>query len=425
MKKILARYLNNDLGIVTHILFVIAAASGLFTFNGASLDAVTFAEKARASVFALAGASAIFLFWHYVISILPGLTKAWERALALIITLLWCVLIFFLSSAFNVAGLAGREALELHVSRHVSGIETTLDDQFRESLLIEGVMSDLRIEIERYKEAAKQESDNGIYSGIAGPGAVVNALNGIRGRLSDLLDEAEEFTKKTEALSTSAMTRLETIRKIASSGNPLPRRMRDMAKESDHLRADLAQMDARNFAESITRTLDALPREVDMQTNLSANAENARRQKAALDKVREDVAASAAVLGAFIDKATALPPPQIEAFEKISAVRAVGLYWQNYIPFWAGGVALDIAPLAVVLFLMIGMASRPNEELARIRMLNMTVEEVIRANLSQEAWRRMGLDVDSLTGLMRDITGKERHERNLTHVDRDSKGDQG
>lgn len=408
MKQVLARYLRNDHGIVTHILFVIAASSGLFTFNGASLDADSFTEEARASVFALAGASAIFLFWHYVISILPGLRRRWEKSLALIITLLWCVLIFFLSSAFNVAGLAGREALELHLSRYVASLEEALDAQFRQSLLIEGVASDLRLEIARYEEAVGLEFNKGVYSGQPGPGAVVNALTGIQGRLEGLLEEADEFTKETERLSGSAKTRLETIRKIATSGNPLSRRQRDIAKESDQLRLDLAQMDARNLAESISRTLEALPREVDLQSQFSRNAAVAKNQRAALEKVREDIVTSGNVLGDFIDKATALPPPQVIAFEKISAVRAVMVYWENYLPFWAGGVALDIAPLAVVLFLMIGFASKKNEEIARLRMLNMTVEDVIRANLNQQALRRMGIDVDSLAHLNKEILGTDK-----------------
>ena len=89
------------------------------------------------------------------------------------------------------------------------------------------------------------------------------------------------------------------------------------------------------------------------------------------------------------------------------------------IPFWP--VPLTMQTLVV---LMIGMASRPNEELARIRMLNMSVEDVIRGKLNEEALRRVGIDIRSLEGLNRDILGVDQHERRVGYGDPDTKEDQ-
>ena len=407
MKKLIARYRNGDKGVAAPILVVLAAASALFTYSGASLDAETFLEKARATVFALGGASAIFLFWWYVLDIVPELRAFWQKTIALTFVLLGCSLFFWLSSAFNVAGLAGREALELHLSRYVGGLEDTLDAQFRHALIIEGVAADIRIEIARYDAAAKDEFDNGTYSGEPGPGAVFNALTRIRDRLIILLEEADTFAAEAEKQRGEAQGRLEKIRAIASSSYTLSRRMRDIAKESDLLRTGFARMDAGNLAESVSRTLDALPREVRLQANFSKNADVARRQKEALARVGEDIDHSGRVLGDFVLKQAASPAPSVKAFEKISAVRAVVLYWDNYIPFWAGGIALDIAPLAVVVFMMIGINAHSKPELVQGAIESMTGTDLLRAKMFEEVYRRASLDSESLKAINQRLLGKE------------------
>lgn len=407
MKQLIAAYQKDDLGTFMKMLAVLAAASALFTYSGASLDAETFLGKARATVLAIGGATAIYMFWKIALRVVPEMRSPKQKTIALSIVGLGCSLIFWLSSAFNVAGLAGEEALELHLSRYVAGLEDAVDAQFRHALLIESVAADIRVEIARYEAAAEDEFKSGTYSGSNGPGAVVNALGGIKGRLLSLRDEADNFIASLGKHRTQAQTRLETIRKIATSGKPLLRRMRDIATESDLLRSDLAQMDARNMAESVSRTLEALPREVTLHASFSKNSNVAQRQKRALEHVREDIEQSAGVLGAFISSATTSAPPGVKAFEKVSAVRAVVIHWENYLPFWAGGIALDIAPLALVVFLMIAMNTKSKAELAHSDIMMVRIEDLIRAKLGEEALGQMGIDPESLKAINNGILGRE------------------
>lgn len=399
MNRFLADYLKDRMGVTIAILFVLAAASGMFTYNGASLDAETFLEKARATVFALAGSSAIYLFWSYVLKIVPNLKEAWHIILAMIVTLIWCVLIFFISSSFNVTAFAGKEALELHLSRYVGELEVVVDEQFRGARIVESVAADLRMEAARWDEAAKKEYETGFYSGSPGPGAVHNSLVMIHSRMTGLEAEANAFLDNVEALSESAKGRLERIRQIANSGKALERRTRDIAKESDALRLELAQMDSRNLSESISRTIQALPGEIDMQTVLSANSATARRQRASLDKLRAEISRTALALREFVSASSAEPAARMAAFEKMTPGRAVQVYWQNFTPFWAGGIALDIAPLAVVIYLMIGLLSKNSGQIAQGLLGNMTLIELIRAKAGEDALRRAGIDPQSLQSL--------------------------
>lgn len=421
MNKILADFRAGKLGPITAVLSVIAIATTMFTYNGASIDAVTFLEKARATVFAIAGGSVIWLFWEYTIRIVPNLKGKWSRSGALGVAAAFCAMIFFISSSFNVTAFAGKAALDLHLSRFVGQLEETFADQYRQSLIIEGAASDIRMEAARYGEAAQREIKSGFYSGNPGPGAVVNALVMIQNRLLELEDEANTFLSEVDALNASVQTRLEKIRKIASSDKPLNRRMRVIAKESDALRSDFAQMDSHNLSESIARTLRALPGEVDMQTSFSANSATARRQKTALDKVRNELSRTSLALDEFMSVSSAEPVVRIAAFEKMTPGRAVQVYWKNFIPFWAGGIALDMAPLAIVLYLMIGLSSKTPAQLARMAQLNMTLEEIARGKLSEDALRRMGIDPDSLQSLNDDILGRGSDDKKSND---DDKGDE-
>ena len=407
MDRLLAAYRKGDLKIVRKILFVLAAASALFTYGGASLDALTFVEKARSTVFAIASGCAIYLIWDFAINIVPELLEPWKKALSLVVILCWCVIFFFLSSSFNAAWLKGRDAQELHQSRYVEGMGDVLDATFTRALSVESVSSDLRLEAARYKTAAEQEFKIGLYSGKPGPGAVFNALGAIQKRLIDLDDEVADFIERSGALNEQARHRLETVRKIATSSKSTIKRMRDIETESDALRANLARMDSGNLTASIARTLESLPGEVDLQTVYSSNRQLAKRQRQALDKVRADIERTSGKLRAFIDTSNAQNAPRLPAFEKMTAVQAVKHHWESFIPFWAGSIALDIAPLGVVIFLMIGMSARSREELAWNDIMQLTLEDVARSKMGSEAQRLIGIDSESANSINRKLLGRE------------------
>ena len=352
--------------------------------------------------------SGIFLFWDIALKVLPSLKTRPEKVLALANTLCGCALIFFLSCVFNVAGMTGKDALEKHVSVYVGSLEEVVDERFRQSQLVDGLGVDVRGEAIRYKRAAESEFTSGVYSGQGSKGAVFNALNSIGGRLERVADETDKFTRERERLGRHARSQLEKIRKIASSDKPLNERMRQIARESDELRADLVRMDPRQLAESVARTLDALPGEVDLQSDFSGNAQVAEQQEAALTKIREDIERSSDKLGSFIEKATSNDVPQIKSFDQIRAVRAVIVYWQNYIPFWVGGIVLDIAPLAVVFFLMIAVNARTPQEIAITRILGLRVRDLVDAQVAAGAIRSGAADPAMLKAIFRFLLGEEK-----------------
>ncbi|MEO1660115.1 MAG: hypothetical protein AAFR51_03945 [Pseudomonadota bacterium] len=373
-----------------------AFATAFFSFRGVSLDALTFMQKAGASVFAIASGMAIYMIWHTVLNTLPQLQRKKDKVLASITLGVCCVLIFWLSSAFNVAGLAGKDAREVHLARYVAELEQSTSEGFESAQLIRGLLPDLRQEAAAYSSRKDLEFSQGIYSGGPGPGAVHSALSGIEGRLLSLVDEAERYSTQSEALNTSVKQRMDQVREIRTSTRPYAIRFRDIGGEVEQIRSDLAKMEVQVFAGSVKRTLENLPREVDVQANYSANVDVAKRQRTALDRVRADISQTTKVLAEFIQQANDASVGHIEALEPISAVKAVVIYADNYPAHWAGGIALDLAPLAIVIFTMIALGEKKPEELAISHGLNLSVSELADAMQSMEYLRRFGVGRDIL-----------------------------
>lgn len=409
MEKLIADYVAGRTALITRLLFIIAASSALFTFKGASIDAEGFSDVTQASVFAIAGGAAIFGFWHVILKIIPQLSTPGSRALAYALSIPFLVLIVCLSGFLNVAGLAGEEALEVHIAEYINVAERRVDDVFQSAMIVSGVSADIRSEISRYELAAASELNSGAYSGSIGPGAVVNALNAIRGRFITLSHESDEYLSQAESLGEKARARLEKIRKIASSGKALHIRTRDISRESDALRADLARMDVSNFAEALERMLSALPREVGLQANFSANPAVAERQHAALNKVRDDIEFSGRKMSGFLQGVSASPAIKVEGFERISAVKAVLVYWDNFLPYWAGGIALDLFPMAIVIFLSIAISSRTSHDLALIRIMNRRVGDVLDLKVIEDAVRQSRSEPRTIDSLREHMLGLEHH----------------
>ena len=405
--RFIANYLKGDLGFITHILTVLCVATAFFTYRGASIEAETFLQKSAASIFALASGCAIYLFWHVTLLIVPGLKRIWQKIAACITVFFGCVMIFWLSSAFNVTGLAGGRALELHMSRYPGTLEQVLDKQFQHVLLIEGIVTDLRMEIARYDAAAKDEFNKGTYSGTPGPGVVVWAFEGLKKRLEGLAGEAEGFSKDVRKFRSKAQSRLEAMRKLMTSQAPLSQRMAGMERESDQLRSDIAQMGGAKFVQAVKRTLDALPQEVDLQSKFSANANTAARQKEALAKVRADVERTTKIMTAFLDQVMATSTQDIPPFEHVSAIRAVILYWPHFLPFWAGGLGVDIAPLFLVIFLVIALSTKTPAELVRLRIMNATTEDLLHNKVATDLLQRSAIDPKTLKALLDEIMGQD------------------
>ncbi len=423
MNKFLADVMEEHMRTIGICIFILSIMSGFFSYNGASIEADTYDEKSSAMILAIATGVAIFVLWFCAFKMVPYLASLRAKIAGLSVVFMFCIGIFFMSTGLNVAGLVRESALEKHVSSYVNGLEDAVDAQFRDALLIEGVVTDIRGEFARYESAIKSEKQHGAYSGTKGNGAVVNALTAIKGRFKTLEDEADTFLETANTLNAQVLTRLGKIRKIVGSGQSLKYRKRMIAKESNAMRSELARMDVRHFAASVVRTLEALPGEVDIQSIFSKNKQVAEHQRVALEKVRADIETSFKRLSGFIEAATANEGVQVQAFEDMTVVRSVEVYWFYYLPFWFAGAAIDFTPLFILLLLMVGLGSKTKEELALIRILEAKRKHDLDALIYDQIKRGAGIRPDTIEETMKLMLGHQNNETkgNNSHQNRPSK----
>lgn len=321
-------------------------------------------------------------------------------------TSLWVVIVFWLSCALNVTGMRGHDAMEMHLSNYVEQAESTLEARQSAGLLIDSVSADIRLESARYRLAAKNELRSGNYTGSPGRGDVMNALNAIAKRLEDFLKEAKAYEKRVSAGIQSAQTKLDRMRQIATDEASLEERLRLMARASNSLRQDLTQLDHRPLAEALQRVLTGLPREVDTHVKLSANPDLARRQRAALDRIEQDILQTTAVLNAFIEESLSEERRDLATLEDMTPYKAVLAYWDHYIPFWAAGIGLDMLPLIVILFSLLSLSSKTPSELAYRQITQMSIGDYMLAVMGGEALRRVGMSPEAMQEMIDQMQGK-------------------
>jgi len=381
---------TGNLKFIKPSLAVLAIASGFFTFKGAALGAETFGEKGMATVFAVASSVAIYTFWNVVTKSAREWETLKDKMLGTSTVIGGMAFIIALSSTYNVAGIDRGAALEHHNHEYIGELSDSLDLGFQDTQFLEGVAAELRQGILRFERLAKDEIENGTISGRPGKGAVSDALFGIAERLRELLSEVQTFQQQAITLSASSRTRLENIRQIQLSSKPLAQRTREIESQSDALRNELARMDSNGLSEAIQRTLSSLHREVDLRANFSADNTIRARQEAALERVRDEIQQTTGTLAGFVTSANADGDQiGIRAFKGISPTKAVLKYWDQILPQWAGGIALDATPFAILIFMLISMGSRPMSTIHIEEVLGTSVRKVMQVK-QLEHWLRTG-----------------------------------
>lgn len=392
MTSALLRFIQRQMAAFDPFLIVLATASGFFSYQSMALYADDLMSHAQAMIFACGIGSGLFMIWKAIFYIALAIEEMRSRLIALLIIITLAVPLFLISGIQNSVGMVGEEPLEIHLSSYAPRLATSSRAIFETALSIESVETSIRSERARMERARKSELRHGAYSGKVGDGAVTRAFKGVEGRLTDLEKEIALYRAHVEASQSRVLERLELIRTIASSPASLEERMQTMARESDKIRTELARMDIAKISSSVERTLSALPREVEIQSIFSKDPQVAASQQRALNKVRDDIQHTITSLNGFL---SALEIPDLDAisFQEIKPVRALFLYWQDFITLWVAGIALDLAPLPVLLIMMVGVHSSTAEELARTRRGSMSFDDVLDAldNLSDGEHRNIPL----------------------------------
>ncbi len=386
------RFVRECRGLTKSILLILSAVSGYFTYLGAALvlDAggIDWHSRASAAVFAIGVAAGIYLFWNYALYIVPGLPSRRTRALGMAITALGCLFLVSLSSWLNVTALAGAGALEVHMSRALSAFEETLAASYDRGRRIEQLVPDLDMEAGRFERLAGEEIRHGTLSGVPGRGTVSETLNGAAVQLRALAEQIRQGLARSETLAAQGRESLNRLRAVLGSAQSAAKRMDGFAGEANHLRALLAELAAQDLAGSVARKAVFLPETMGSRALSRRSKRVAKAQGSSLEAIRQDLASTGEALARAAQDIASLPEVAAPVFERPSVVTAVLHYSGSFVPYWAGGVSLDLLPTLLILFLMLVFTSRDGPDGPGSRIDNLTVRELREAHEAMEELKK-------------------------------------
>ena len=176
-----ARELQGHLGFLDSItgtaLGVLAVASGIYTYLGVSslLDDNGALSVFAALAYSVAVSVGIFVFWSYMMRLLPAVRTAGAKIGLTLSMILGSLAIIAMSSWLNAAALAGAAAVEQHLATTVQDYQTALEraDQITQSA--QSLERDVARTRQSFSDLAEQEA-TGQLSGFAGQGAVFRLL---------------------------------------------------------------------------------------------------------------------------------------------------------------------------------------------------------------------------------------------------------
>lgn len=335
-------------------LGVLAVASGIYTYLGVSslLDDNGAMSAFAAIAYSVAVSVGIFVFWSYMIRLFPAVRGARARVGLLCAMGLGSVAIIAMSSWLNAAALAGSAAVEQHLAKTVQDYQVSLERAHEIALSAQGLERDVARVRQSFEDLSEQEA-TGNLSGLAGRGAVFRVLRQKSSELAGLEAQIASQTPLVEGAFTEGNAILSRMRALTVEAGPVEARSVEFSEQAVRLAGLITQMRQLSVASLVERAAQDLAASV-VLPELDGRSEQIRNdQSATIISVLEVLAQRAQTLERAAQAVQDLPAPPETTYTPISSADAVILYARNFIPSWAGAIAIDLLPAVLVFILAI------------------------------------------------------------------------
>ena len=335
-------------------LGVLAVGSGIYTYLGVTglLEKTGALSFFAAVAYSVAVSVGIFVFWSYMLRLFPAMTRAGARLGLFGAMVVGSLAIVAMSSWLNAAALAGSAAVEQHLARTVQDYQAALERANANAVAAQGLGRDIARARASFEDLSEQERA-GELSGVGGQGAVYRLLT----------QKAQEL----QALEGQIAAQEPAIGEAFEQGNDILSRMRGLiaeqgsveirsvsfAEQSVRLAGVIAKLRQLSVAPLVARAAEDLRASV-ILPELDGRSANVRdAQSATMRSVLTALDTRAQSLADAADEVLRLPPPQETTYTPISTADAVIRYAENFMPSWAGAIAIDLLPGVLVLILAI------------------------------------------------------------------------
>lgn len=335
-------------------LGVLAVASGIYTYLGVSslLDDNGAMSAFAAIAYSVAVSVGIFVFWSYMLRLFPAVRSARARTGLLGAMALGSVAIVAMSSWLNAAALAGSAAVEQHLAKTVQEYQSSLERAHEVALSAQALERDVSRVRQSFEDLSEQEA-TGNLSGLAGRGAVFRVLRQKAAELTALESQIASQTPLVEQAFAEGNQILSRMRALTVEQGPVEARAVEFSEQAVRLAGLITQMRQLSVAPLVERAAQDLAASVVLPELDASNAADRGAQGATITSVLEVLAQRANTLERAAQAVMALPPAAETTYTPISSADAVILYARNFVPSWAGAIAIDLLPAVLVFILAI------------------------------------------------------------------------
>ncbi|WP_145108657.1 hypothetical protein [Rhodobacter sediminicola] len=339
-------------------LGVLAAASGIYTYLGVRtlLDDTGAWTTFAALSYSIAVSVGIFVFWSYMMRLLPAMRSASSRIGLLCSMALGSLAIVAMSSWLNAAALAGAAAVEQHLAVTVQDYQASLERAHANAIAGQSLGRDVARVRQSFGDLSEQEA-TGDLSGFAGRGAVFRVLTQKAAELAALETQIGAQDAPVAAAFAEGNAILSRMRALTVEAGPVEQRSVRFSEEAVRLAGIVAQLRQLNVAPLVARAAQDLAESV-VLPELDGGSDLARSSQAStIDSVLSLLRQRAETLRGAAAEVEALPATEETIYTPISAADAVIRYAGNFVPSWAGAIAIDLLPAVLVFIVMVTQAA--------------------------------------------------------------------
>ncbi|WP_019954178.1 hypothetical protein [Yoonia vestfoldensis] len=342
-------------------LGILAIASGIYTYLGVSslLEDTGAMSFFAAVAYSVAVSVGIFVFWSFMLRLLPAMRNAAGYIGLTVMMIVGSLAIIAMSSWLNAAALAGSAAVEQHLDTTVRDYQTSLEQAHNIALSAQALRQEVRRAREAFEALAEQER-SGELSGTAGEGAVYRVLRQKTEELQSLETQIGEQQPLIAAAYEQGNATLGRMRSLTVAPGRVDQRSVAFSEESVRLAGVISNLNQYSVALLVARAAADLPASVVLPELDGRTATIRDAQSSTIGSVLDALDQRSQTLGQAAAEVLALEPPQETAYNPISSADAVIRYAGNFVPSWAGAIAIDLLPGVLVFILAITQAAIRN-----------------------------------------------------------------
>ncbi|QYK40250.1 MAG: hypothetical protein KF887_12500 [Paracoccaceae bacterium] len=339
-------------------LGVLAIASGIYTYLGVSslLDGSGPLTFLAAVAYSVAVSVGIFVFWSYLLRLLPAMRTAASFLGLTVATMVGSLAIIAMSSWLNAAALAGGAAVEQHLKNTVQDYQSNLERAHDIAVRAQGLERDVARARQNFDDLSEQEQ-SGALSGTAGQGAVFRLLTQKSAELRSLESQIAEQTEPIAMAFEEGNAILSRMRRLIVEQGPVDQRSVAFSEESVRLAGVVTTLRQLQVATLVVRAAEDLRASVVLPELDGRSARVRVDQEATITSVLAALDGRARTLKAAAEEILDIPPPVETTYTPISSADAVIVYAENFMPAWAGAIAIDLLPGVLVFILAITQAA--------------------------------------------------------------------